>query len=75
MVLHDGQRVAIEVELTIKSRRRVTAILDELTARYDTVLYFCAPGPHRLLSEFADTGRWPTLGIRELPAREAQPPA
>ena len=70
VVLLDGQRVAIEVELTIKSRRRVTAILDELTARYDAVIYFCSPGPHRLLGEFADTGRWPTLGIRELPSRE-----
>jgi DNA-binding transcriptional ArsR family regulator len=70
VVLVDGQRVAIEVELTIKSRRRVTAILDELTARYDTVIYFCAPGPYRLLQEFAETGRWPTLGVRELPVPE-----
>ena len=63
----DGQEVAIEVELTSKSRRRVTAILDELSGRYDAIVYFCAPGPHRLLSEFADTGRWPKLSIRELP--------
>lgn len=73
VALVDGQRVAIEVELTIKSRKRVTSILDELTGRYDAVVYFCAPGPHRLLSEFADTGRWPTLGIRELPARAGGP--
>lgn len=43
LVLVDGQRVAIEVELTIKSRRRLTSILDELTGRFDTTLYFCAP--------------------------------
>jgi hypothetical protein len=66
-----GQRVAIEVELTVKSRRRVTAILDELTSRFDTVLYFCAPAPHRLLSELAESGRWPTLGVRELPQLRA----
>jgi hypothetical protein len=71
LVLLDGQRVAIEVELTVKSRRRVTAILDELSTRFDTVLYFCAPGPHRLLSELAESARWPTLGVRELPGPRA----
>jgi DNA-binding transcriptional ArsR family regulator len=67
VVLVDGQRVAIEVELTVKSQRRVTAILDELIGRFDTVLYFCAAGPHRQLTGFAESGRWPTLGVRELP--------
>jgi hypothetical protein len=66
VVLTDGRRVAIEVELTIKSGRRVRAILDELTGRFDAVLYFCAPGPHRQLSQLAESGRWPTLGVREL---------
>ena len=65
------RRVAIEVELTAKSRRRITAILDELAARFDAVLYFCAPAPARQLSELAASGRWPTLGVRELPTRSA----
>jgi hypothetical protein len=72
VVLVDGQRVAIEVELTVKSQRRVTAILNELTARFDTVLYFCAAGPHRQLTGLAESGRWPTLGVRELPERNTQ---
>lgn len=67
VVLAQGRRVAIEVELTIKSQRRVTAILDELTARFDAVLYFCAPGPYRQLTQLAESGRWPALGVRELP--------
>jgi DNA-binding transcriptional ArsR family regulator len=62
-----GRLVAIEVELTVKSRSRVTAILDELTGRFDAVLYFCGPGPHRQLTELAESGRWPALGVRELP--------
>ena len=66
LAITEGRKVAIEVELTVKSRRRVTAILDELTGRYDAVLYFCAAGPHRQLTELAGTGRWPTLGVREL---------
>jgi DNA-binding transcriptional ArsR family regulator len=70
VAITDGRHVAIEVELTVKSRRRVTAIIDELTVRFDAVLYFCAPGPHRQLTELAATGRWPTLGVRELPTPE-----
>jgi len=70
VVLADGQRVAIEVELTVKSHRRVTGILDELGGRFDAVVYFCAPGPHRQLTQLADTSRWPTLGVRQLPSRE-----
>jgi hypothetical protein len=68
LVVTEGQRVAIEVELTVKSRRRVTGILDELMGRFDAVVYFCAPGPHRQLSDLAGTGPWPTLDVRGLPA-------
>jgi hypothetical protein len=67
VVITDGRRVAIEVELTVKSQQRVAAILDELSGRFDAVLYFCAPGPHRQLSQLAASGRWPALGVRELP--------
>jgi hypothetical protein len=67
VVITDGRDVAIEVELTVKSRRRVTAILDELVGRFDAVLYFCVPGPHRQLTQLSETGRWSTLGVRELP--------
>lgn len=67
VAITEGRRVAIEVELTVKSRERVTAIVDELVGRFDAVLYFCAPGPHRQLGELAESGRWPTLGVRELP--------
>jgi DNA-binding transcriptional ArsR family regulator len=69
LVLTEGQRAAIEVELTVKSARRVTGILDELSERFEAVVYFCAPGPHRQLSELADSGRWPALAVRTLPAR------
>jgi hypothetical protein len=69
VVITGGQRVAVEAELNVKSDRRVRAILDELTARFDLVLYYCAPGPHRQLTRLAQSGRWPTLGVRELPSR------
>jgi len=71
VVVTDDRRVAIEVELTVKSGRRVRLILDELTERFDTALYFCAPGPFRQLSELAESGRWPALGVRKLPDARA----
>ena len=43
VAITEGRRVAIEVELTVKSRRRVTAILDELASRFDAVL--ACPNP------------------------------
>ena len=69
LVLTREHTVAIEVELTVKSKRRVETILDELSERYQAVLYFCAPGPLRQLTSLAETSRWPALGVRELPRR------
>lgn len=74
VVLLDGRRLAIEVELTIKSKRRTLAIVEELTRRYDAVLYYCAPGPHRLISELSADGEWPSLGLRRLPKRRQRIP-
>jgi hypothetical protein len=71
VVVTEGRRVAIEVELTVKSQRRVRSILDELSGRFDAVLYFCAPGPHRQLSQLAELAQWPALGVRELPRLKA----
>jgi hypothetical protein len=67
VVVLDGREIAIEVELTIKSKRRTIAIVRELLGRYDAVLYYCAPGPQRLLGELASHEHWPSLGIRGLP--------
>jgi DNA-binding MarR family transcriptional regulator len=71
VVVTDGQRVAVEVELTVKSERRVRAIVGELTARFDLVLYFCAPAPYRQLTALSAGGAWPTLGVRTVPDRGA----
>jgi DNA-binding CsgD family transcriptional regulator len=67
LVITDGQRVAVEVELTLKSERRIRAILQELTGRFDMVLYYCAPATYRQLCGLRESRRWPTLGVRELP--------
>jgi len=62
-----ARSVAIEVELSIKSIRRVEAILDDLTGRFDGILYYCATRPHRQLTQLEESGRWRALGVRELP--------
>ncbi len=67
VVITEGQRVAVEVELTVKSERRVRTILEELTGRFDMVLYYCAPATYRQLSALKETCRWPTLGVRQMP--------
>lgn len=72
VITGDGRRVAIEAELTVKSQHRVRLILDELSGRFDAVLYFCAPAPFRQLSRLAESGQWPKLGVRELPRPQTE---
>jgi hypothetical protein len=67
LVLDGPRRIAIEVELTVKSHKRVVAILDELCERHDAVLYYCAPAPQRQLTALGESGRWLKLGVRGLP--------
>jgi hypothetical protein len=71
VVITEGQRVAVEVELTVKSERRVRTILHGLTGRFDMVLYYCAPATYRQLGALKESGRWPTLGVRQLPRPDA----
>ena len=52
-VLIGEQRVAVEVELTQKERRRTEAIVAELCALYDAVWYFAPSGPRRQLEKLA----------------------
>jgi hypothetical protein len=74
VLLIEGRPHAIEVELTMKSRRRLGAIVTELSATYDQVVYFCAPATLRQLEELAATGRWANLALRPLPTAEALHP-
>jgi hypothetical protein len=67
VVITDDRQVAIEVELTLKSEQRIRAILDDLTSRFHTVVYFAEAKPYRRLNEIAVDGLWPTVEIRKLP--------
>jgi hypothetical protein len=67
VVLLDGQSIAIEVELSLKSERRLKAILNNLSSEHDAILYFTSPAPRKRLIELAASGKWPKLGVREIP--------
>lgn len=68
LVVVGGERHAIEVELTPKARVRTTAIVSELVAGHDAVVYFCAPRARPALDELAGGGQSPKLVVRDLPA-------
>src|SRR3954468_23771372 len=66
----DGdRRVAVEVELTLKSRARLERIVGQLLGEYDAVWYFAAPAPASALAGIAERvgGR---LQVASLPGAE-----
>jgi len=71
LVLSAGRQDAVEVELTVKSAGRIEEIIDGLSARYTSVVYFAAPQVRRRLEQLGGIERWPLLQIRELPAGPA----
>ncbi len=66
----DGERHAIEAELTSKRDREIHRIVAEHSNRYDAVLYFCGPLPYNLLKRVQAEGRWPKLVVRRVPEGE-----
>jgi len=66
LVLSAGREDVVEVELTVKSAGRIEQIIDGLTARYTSVVYFAAPQVRRRLEQLGGIERWPLLQIRDL---------
>jgi hypothetical protein len=67
-VLHrDGERIAIEVELTLKSRLRLAAIVEELSLTYEQVWYFAPERFHTALSELAAAAPYGNVTIHRYP--------
>ncbi|HEX3734399.1 MAG TPA: hypothetical protein VHU86_04520 [Solirubrobacterales bacterium] len=63
----DGERHAIEVELSRKSRPALATVLHSHSARYDAVVYFCGPQTRSLLEQMRASRRWPKLVVRAVP--------
>jgi hypothetical protein len=67
VVIYQGGRVAIEVELTQKPGRAIKAKLERLEAQCDAIVYFCAPAVLASLTRMEQSGSWPKLSVRTLP--------
>jgi len=67
-----SQEHAIEVELTVKSARRIDEILSSLCSRYDAVVYFATEAVRRRLDSLDAQARYPKLVVRDLPRPTAQ---
>lgn len=63
----DGERHAIEAELSTKRDSEVRRIVAEHSDRYDAVIYFCGPLPYNLLKRVQAEDRWPKLVVHRLP--------
>ena len=62
-----GERIAIEVELTLKNRARLAEIAQETSASYDSVWYFAVPKLLPVLGRIAAESPWPNIHVRSYP--------
>lgn len=67
----DGERHAIEAELTPKRHPQLRRIIAQHSNRYDAVIYFCNAATYPLLKRMQEEGRFPKLAVQHLP--EAPP--
>ena len=70
-VLYCDQRIAIEVELTLKSRARLATIIEQLSWDYDSVWYFAPERLRPALFEFAATAPYDNVTIHRYPPERA----
>lgn len=64
-----GEQIAIEVELSAKSRDRLNEILIELGQSYDQVWYFAAPSLERTVTALAAEIPWQNIHVHPYPPR------
>jgi hypothetical protein len=66
------EQVAIEVELSLKSRSRLAAILEQLGQEYPQVWYFAAPPLRPALAELAAEAPWQNIAVYSYPPRPSE---
>jgi hypothetical protein len=72
-VLHKGgERIAIEVELTLKSRLRLGAIIDEVSVAYDQVWYFAPERLRPTLAQLAAAALHGNVTVHRYPPLAAE---
>jgi DNA-binding CsgD family transcriptional regulator len=71
-VLACPERIAIEVELTLKSRARLQAIVNELSQTYQHVWYFTPDRLASTLTELAEAAPYGNVTVRRYPPLAAE---
>ncbi len=71
-VLAFAQPIAIEVELTLKSRARLQTIVDELSLEYEQVWYFAPERLRPALSELAEAAPYSNVSVYRYPPLAAE---
>ena len=66
-VLDGPARVAVEVELTLKSRARLAAIIGELSGTYQHVWYFAPEQLQAALGRLAGEAPWGNVTVHRYP--------
>jgi hypothetical protein len=69
LLANGEEQIAIEVELSLKSRARLEAIIDELAQTYAQVWYFALPPLLSTLGEVAAAAPWQNVSVYEYPPR------
>jgi hypothetical protein len=64
-----GEEIAIEVELTLKSRARLDALIEELGQNYEQVWYFADPSLAPSLRLLAADTPWQNVSVYSYPPR------
>ena len=67
VLVRDQARIAIEVELTLKSRARLDEIVRDMGERYQQVWYFAAARLVPTLTEVASVARWQNVQVHHHP--------
>ena len=64
-----SEQIAVEVELSLKSRARLTAIVEQLGQQYDQVWYFAAKPVLPALAKLAAVAPWQNIAVYSYPPR------
>ena len=66
-VLLCPERIAVEVELNLKSRARLETIVEQLSCEYDSVWYFAPERLRPRLIEFAQAAPYDNVTVHRYP--------
>ena len=69
LLANGDEQIAVEVELSLKSRVRLEAIIAELAQSYAQVWYFASPPLLSTLGELAAQAPWQNVSVYEYPPR------